>query len=49
MKKDEKAILSIYTDKKTIQEIEKEAKKQRRSLSFVAKDILDEWIKKIKK
>jgi hypothetical protein len=44
--KKEKDVRSIYMDIDTIKAIEKEAQKQRRNFSFIASEILNEWVKK---
>ena len=43
-----KIVKSIYMDARTVQFIEREAIKQRRNFSFIANDILEKAIKKIK-
>lgn len=49
MNKTQHKVRSVYMDEKTIKAIEKEALKQRRSFSFIASDILNEWAKKNQK
>lgn len=47
-KKESKQVRSAYLDTTTIKQLEKEARQQRRTLSFIMADILNEWAKKIK-